>query len=82
MKRIDLILLGSVIFLTIFGLFMIYDASSFVAFRDFGDKYTYVKDQIVWIVLGLFALIFFDSMLIIVFSNIHKYTIKTALDRS
>ncbi len=67
MKRIDLILLGSVIFLTIFGLFMIYDASSFVAFRDFGDKYTYVKDQIVWIVLGLFALIFFANF------NYHRF---------
>ncbi|MBI2025851.1 MAG: FtsW/RodA/SpoVE family cell cycle protein [Candidatus Levybacteria bacterium] len=67
MKRIDLILLGSVLFLTIFGLFMIYDASSFVAFRDFSDKYAYVKDQIVWIVLGIFALIFFTNF------NYHKF---------
>ncbi|MBI3985181.1 MAG: putative lipid II flippase FtsW [Candidatus Levybacteria bacterium] len=67
MKRIDLILLGSVIFLTIFGLFMIYDASSFVAFRDFSDKYRYVKDQIVWIVLGFGALIFFTKF------NYHRF---------
>ncbi|MGA2967662.1 MAG: putative lipid II flippase FtsW [Candidatus Levyibacteriota bacterium] len=59
MKRIDLILVASVLFLTFFGLFMIYDASSFVAFRDFADKYHYVKDQIFWIVLGLVALLFF-----------------------
>jgi cell division protein FtsW len=59
MKRIDLILLASVLFLTFFGLFMIYDASSFVAFRDFSDKYHFVKDQIFWIILGLFALGFF-----------------------
>lgn len=39
---------------------MIYDASSFVAFRDFADKYHYVKDQIFWIVLGLGALVFFS----------------------
>ncbi len=37
---------------------MIYDASSYVAFRDFGDKYRYVKDQAMWIVLGFSALIF------------------------
>lgn len=59
MKRIDLFLLFSVMFLTFFGLFMIYDASSFVAFRDFADKYHYVKDQIFWILIGFGALLFF-----------------------
>ena len=60
MKKIDLYLLISVLFLTIFGLFMIYDASSYVAFRDFADKYHYVKDQIFWIILGFAALGFFS----------------------
>jgi cell division protein FtsW len=60
MKRIDLTLLISVLFLTFFGLFMIYDASSFVAFRDFGDKYHYVKDQSFWILLGIAALFIFS----------------------
>jgi len=32
---------------------MIYDASSYVAFRDFGDKYRYIKDQLSWAVLGI-----------------------------
>lgn len=61
MKKVDLVLLASVIFLTIFGLFMIYDASSYVAFRDFADKYHYVKDQIFWIVLGIVGLVFFTN---------------------
>lgn len=39
---------------------MIYDASSYVAFRDFGDKYHYVKDQIIWIILGFTAMTFFS----------------------
>lgn len=39
---------------------MIYDASSFVAFRDFSDKYHYVKDQFVWMLLGFGALAFFS----------------------
>jgi len=60
MKRIDISLLISVIILTFFGLFMIYDASSFVAFRDFGDKYHYLKDQFIWIIVGLGALTFFS----------------------
>lgn len=60
MSKIDISLLICVIILTFFGLFMIYDASSFVAFRDFGDKYHYVKDQSIWIMLGFAALIFFS----------------------
>lgn len=60
MKRIDLTLLSSVVFLTLFGLFMVYDASSFVAFRDFFDKYHYVKGQAVWVMIGLLALSFFS----------------------
>src|SRR3989344_3453886 len=58
MKRADLLLLSCVSFLTFFGLFMIYDASSFSAFRDFGNQYHYVKDQFIWIILGFIALIF------------------------
>src|SRR3989339_765698 len=60
MKKIDISLLISVIILTFFGLFMIYDVSSFVAFRDFEDKYHYIKDQFLWVVLGFGALTFFS----------------------
>ncbi len=59
-KRIDLILLGTVLALTVFGLFMIYDASSVIAFRDFSDKYHYIKDQLLWVLLGTVALTFFS----------------------
>lgn len=60
MRKIDISLLISVIILTFFGLFMIYDASSFVAFRDFGDKYHYLKDQSAWIMFGFGTLAFFS----------------------
>ena len=60
MKRIDTILLFSVVVLVTFGLFMIYDASSVIAFRDFSDKYYYFKEQLVWAVLGFSALGFFS----------------------
>jgi len=66
MKRIDVFLLTIVIPLTIFGIFMIYDASSYVAFRDFGDKFHYVKDQFIWFVLGIVGLLFFAHF------NYHK----------
>lgn len=60
MKKIDIILLATVVLLTFFGLFMIYDASSFIAFRDFGDKYRYFRDQIAWVVIGFIGLVFFS----------------------
>jgi len=67
MKRIDLILLISVVFLTLFGLFMIYDVSSFVAFRDFSDKYHYIKGQFFWVIagfglMGLFSLFNYQKL--------------------
>lgn len=60
MKRIDISLLFFVVLITLFGLFMIYDASSFVAFRDFSDKYHYIRDQSFWVILGFIALTFFS----------------------
>jgi len=55
MKKFDLPLLVTIIALTLFGLLMIYDASSVIAFTNFGDKYHYIKDQLVWTVLGFIA---------------------------
>jgi cell division protein FtsW len=60
MKRFDLLLLGVVIVLTLFGLLMLFEASSFIAFRDFHDKYYYLREQSVWLLLGLFCLGFFS----------------------
>lgn len=59
MKKIDFILLATVVFLTLFGLLMIYDASSYISFRDFGDKYHYIREQAVWLFLGFIGMGFF-----------------------
>ncbi len=66
-RKSDFALLLSVIILTAFGLFMIYDASSYVAFRDFGDKYRYIKDQMMWVVIG------FTALTVVSFFDYHKY---------
>ena len=60
MKKIDPILALSVIALNLFGLLMIFDASSYIAFRDFQDKYYYIREQSVWAVLGVCGMIFFS----------------------
>lgn len=60
MKRFDILLLSIVLLLTFFGLLMLFDASSFIAFRDFNDKYYYLREQSVWLVLGILGLTFFS----------------------
>lgn len=67
MGKADFALLISVVILTLFGLFMIYDASSYVAFRDFGDKYTYFKDQTFWAIIG------FTALGVVSFFDYHRY---------
>jgi cell division protein FtsW len=59
-KHIDFYLLGAIIFLTVFGILMIYNASSVIAFRDFNDKYYYFKEQLIWMILGYASLVFFS----------------------
>lgn len=59
MKRLDILLLGLTILLTLFGLLMIFDASSYISFRDFGNKYHYIFDQSLWMILGFIGLFFF-----------------------
>ena len=58
--KFDLPLLGVVIFLTLFGLLMVYDASLSEAFNDFGDAHYFIKQQIIWVGLGLVGLVFFS----------------------
>ncbi len=57
--EIDLGLLISVLILTVLGLIMVYDVSVVQAFKDFGDKYFYIKQQLIWASLGIITLAFF-----------------------
>ncbi|HEX8932242.1 MAG TPA: putative lipid II flippase FtsW [Patescibacteria group bacterium] len=59
MKYADIPLLVVVTILTLFGLLMIYDASSVIAFNLFGDKYHFIKEQLVWVTLGFLTLLVF-----------------------
>lgn len=59
-KKLDLALLVAVVILSLFGLIMVYDSSSVQSLQDFGDKYVYIKQQIIWVVLGFGALGFFS----------------------
>lgn len=54
----DTVLLALVVFLTLFGLVMVYDASVIVASEDYGDQFRFLKLQAIWILLGSIAGVF------------------------
>lgn len=57
--RFDIALLILVVVLCLFGILMVYDASVAQATQNFHDKYYYLKQQLVWMVLGMGCLGFF-----------------------
>ncbi len=59
-KTFDLPLLITVGILVIFGLLMVYDASSVQGLKDFSDRYYYIKWQLIWTGIGIFSMIFFS----------------------
>ena len=59
MKRFDILLLSIVLLLSFFGLLMLFDASSFIAYRDFHDKYYYLREQSIWLGIGIIGMTFF-----------------------
>ncbi|MCL4366880.1 putative lipid II flippase FtsW [Patescibacteria group bacterium] len=61
-SKMDFVLLGTVLILSLFGLLMVYDVSQVQAFQNLGDKYYFIKQQIVWALLGYVALLFFSML--------------------
>ncbi len=58
-RHVDLYVLFAVFALVVIGLIMVYDSSVVQAFQDFSDKYYYIKQQLLWVVLGFSSLAFF-----------------------
>lgn len=55
-KNFDFWIILFPIILSLFGIVMIYEASNVAAFRDFGDKYHFIKDQFTWFAIGIVML--------------------------
>lgn len=62
MNKLGLSLLLIIIILTTLGLFVLYDSSSYTAQLDLHDKYYFIKNQSVWIVLGIIAALFVSRL--------------------
>lgn len=56
----DIWLLLSALALVGVGLIAIYDASVVSAYRDFQDKYYFLKNQFIWAIVGTISLLFFS----------------------
>lgn len=54
MKRISAALFFITVLLAFLGLFLLYESSSYTALQNIGDKYFYVKRQLVWVLVGIF----------------------------
>ncbi|MEK7581108.1 MAG: putative lipid II flippase FtsW [Patescibacteria group bacterium] len=65
-KTFDYWLIGVTALLVLIGLIVIYDASVVAAYRDFNDKFHYIKNQLIWTALGAISLTFFS------FFNYHR----------
>ena len=55
MKDYDKGIIITVLLLCLFGVIMVFSASSIYALREYGSKYYFVKRQVVYLVLGLMA---------------------------
>src|SRR5947209_4097884 len=61
-KPIDSMMLLVVGILVLLGLIMVYESSVVQAYKDFGDQYYYIKQQLIWVILGFGALTFFAKL--------------------
>lgn len=59
---LDLPLLFCVFLLVAFGLIMVYDSSVVQGLKDFGDSNYYIKQQLIWVGLGVVSMFFFSQL--------------------
>lgn len=57
-KSLDFILFFTVIALLSFGVVMVYSSSAVSAYVNFNDSYYFFKRQIIWVTLGMIAMLF------------------------
>ncbi len=58
-EHLDLPLLITTIILVIFGLLLVYDSSVIQGLKYFKDGYYYIRQQLLWVVVGIVLMIFF-----------------------
>ncbi len=62
MKKIDMTLFITIIIISIFGLIMIYSSSYVWAEYKFNDPFKFVKNQLLFFIIGIFLMIFISKI--------------------
>ena len=73
MKKIDYLLFGLVITISLFGILMVYSSSSIWAEYKFDDPFKYLKTQGMFLILGIILMIISSK---IDYKIYYKYTFK------
>lgn len=71
-NKVDLYILIPLIFLSIFGLVMVYSASNVVALDDFNDQFYYLKRQFLFFIIGIIVMYIIINIDIL---KIKKYSV-------
>lgn len=58
-KDDNIALIAIVTALLVFGLVIVYDSSTTISLKDFNDNYYYIRQQSIWVLLGVMAATFF-----------------------
>ncbi|MGE5042304.1 MAG: FtsW/RodA/SpoVE family cell cycle protein [Candidatus Levyibacteriota bacterium] len=62
MSKLGIALFVTTLVLSLLGLFILYESSSYTALLNIGDKYYFVKNQAVWIALGVGLSLFVSAI--------------------
>ncbi len=57
MSKLGFLLFVTTILLSVIGIFILYESSSYTALLNVGDKYYFIKNQILWVFLGIVSCI-------------------------
>lgn len=68
--KVDYILIACVLILLIFGIFMVYSASSYASLNTYGDKFYFAKKQIIGALLGVVGMV---AMMFVPLEKIKKF---------
>lgn len=62
MSKIGLSLFLTTLFLSLIGIFILYESSTYSALLNIGDRYFFVKNQVIWVVLGTILCFIFSKI--------------------
>lgn len=75
-NRAEYLILAFAILFSIFGALMIFESSNVEAFKQFNDKYFFIKEQLKWFLLGMGGLFF---MSIIPYKKLYSFSFPLLL---